>query len=151
MARTVTVGRGLNYSNALEFGLKLMETCYVLAEGFSAADLMHGPIALIENSFPVFVFAPAGATWPSVASVVDRLETLRADTLLITDAGNRPALSKARVLELPAQPGPRNGMPDLYTPIPYIVPAQLFAAHLAETKGLNPDRPRTLEKITRTM
>jgi glucosamine--fructose-6-phosphate aminotransferase (isomerizing) len=151
MARTVTVGRGLNYANALEFGLKLMETCYVLAEGFSAADLMHGPIALIENSFPVFVFAPAGATWPSVEGVIDRLEALGADTLLIADAGNRPALRKARVLELPAQPGPRNGMPDLYTPIPYIVPAQLFAAHLAASKGLNPDRPRTLEKITRTM
>jgi len=112
---------------------------------------MHGPIALIENSFPVFIFAPGGATWPSVAAVIDRLETLRADTLLITDAGNRPALRRARVLELPAQPGPRNGMPDLYTPIPYIVPAQLFAAHMAETKGLNPDRPRTFKKITRTI
>lgn len=151
MGRTVTVGRGLNYANALEFGLKLMETCYVQAEGFSAADLLHGPIAMVEESFPVFVFAPAGATWPSIHDVLDRLETLKADTLLITDAGNRPALRNRRVLELPAQPGPRNGMPDLYTPIPYIVPAQLFAAHLAAIKGLDPDRPRTLHKITRTM
>jgi glucosamine--fructose-6-phosphate aminotransferase (isomerizing) len=62
MSRAVTVGRGLNYANALEFGLKLMETCYVVTERFSSADLMHGPIALVERSFPVFVFAPSGVT-----------------------------------------------------------------------------------------
>jgi glucosamine--fructose-6-phosphate aminotransferase (isomerizing) len=66
MSRAVTVGRGLNYANALEFGLKLMETCYVVTERFSSADLMHGPIALVERSFPVFVFAPSGVTWPSI-------------------------------------------------------------------------------------
>jgi len=55
-------GRGLNYANALEFGLKLMETCYVVTERFSSADLMHGPIALAEHGFPVFAFAPSGVT-----------------------------------------------------------------------------------------
>jgi glucosamine--fructose-6-phosphate aminotransferase (isomerizing) len=151
MTRTVTVGRGLNYANALEFGLKLMETCYVLAEGFSAADLMHGPIALVQDSFPVFVFAPGGPTWPSVNRVLSRLDELHADTFVITDIRNRPACRGRRGLELPA--GPRTGgrIPDLYAPIPYIVPAQLFAAHLAAIKGLNPDRPRTLKKITRTL
>ena len=151
MSRTVTVGRGLNYANALEFRLKLMETCYVLAEGFSAADLMHGPIAVVEKSFPAFVFAPPGATWPSIRSVLDQLQQLKADTLLITDASNRQACRGDRVLALPAFPGPRSGPADLYTPIPYIVPAQLFAAHLAAIKGLDPDRPRSLRKITRTM
>ena len=71
MTRAVTVGRGLNYANALEFGLKLMETCYVVAERFSAADLMHGPIALVERAFPVFVFAPAaspGRRWRRAGS-----------------------------------------------------------------------------------
>jgi glucosamine--fructose-6-phosphate aminotransferase (isomerizing) len=151
MRGTVTVGRGLNYATALEFGLKLMETCYVLAERFSAADLMHGPIAMVEHAFPVFVFAPAGPTWPSISGVLDRLDALKADTLVITDRGNRAACGRARVIELPAQPAGRNRIPDLYTPIPYIVPAQLFAAHLAEIKGFDPDRPRTLSKITRTM
>jgi glucosamine--fructose-6-phosphate aminotransferase (isomerizing) len=151
MGRTATVGRGLNYANALEFGLKLMETCYVQAEGFSAADLMHGPIAMVEESFPAFVFAPSGATWPSIHGVLERLDALKADTLLITDASNAEAARRARVLKLPAQPGHRNGTPDLYTPIPYIVPAQLLAAHLAAIKGLDPDRPRTLSKITRTL
>jgi glutamine---fructose-6-phosphate transaminase (isomerizing) len=152
MTRAVTVGRGLNYANALEFGLKLMETCYVVAERFSAADLMHGPIALVERAFPVFVFAPAGVTWPSMACVLDRLQELKAETLVITDRRNTGARDKAaRVIEIPEAPGPGASPEDLYTPIPYIVPAQLFAAHLAALKGLNPDLPRTLHKITRTM
>ena len=151
MNGTVTVGRGLNYANALEFGLKLMETCYVLAERFSAADLMHGPIAIVERAFPVFVFAPAGPTWPSISRVLKRLADLKADTLVIADSANKKALKSARVLEIPAQPGLSNAIADLYTPIPYIIPAQLLAAHLARVKGLDPDRPRTLSKITRTM
>jgi len=152
MTRAVTVGRGLNYANALEFGLKLMETCYVVAERFSAADLMHGPIALVERAFPVFVFAPAGVTWPSMARVLDRLQELKAETLVITDAQNAAAHDKAaRVVEIPKAPGAGALQEDLYTPIPYIVPAQLFAGHLAALKGLNPDLPRTLSKITRTM
>jgi len=152
MTRAVTVGRGLNYANALEFGLKLMETCYVVAERFSAADLMHGPIALVERAFPVFVFAPAGVTWPSMSCVLDRLQELKAETLVITDPRNTGAHNKAaRLIEIPEAPGPGAPPEDLYTPIPYIVPAQLFAAHLAALKGLNPDLPRTLHKITRTM
>jgi glucosamine--fructose-6-phosphate aminotransferase (isomerizing) len=152
MTRAVTVGRGLNYANALEFGLKLMETCYVVAERFSSADLMHGPIALVERAFPVFVFAPAGVTWPSISAVLDRLQQLKAETLIITDPGNSEARKRAaRFILLPVEPCGDGGPQDLYTPIPYIVPAQLFAGHLASIKGLNADRPRTLHKITRTL
>jgi len=152
MTRAVTVGRGLNYANALEFGLKLMETCYVVAERFSSADLMHGPIALVEQSFPVFVFAPAGVTWPSISTVLDRLQQLKAETLIITDPGNTEARKRAaRFLLMPVEPRGNGEPQDLYTPIPYIVPAQLFAGHLASMKGLNPDSPRTLKKITQTL
>src|SRR6202166_1093646 len=62
MRHAVVVGRGLNYSNAFEMALKLMETCYVVAERFSSADFLHGPIALVEQNFPVFAFAPPGKT-----------------------------------------------------------------------------------------
>src|SRR5262249_24254532 len=61
MEQCVVVGRGLNYANAFEFAIKLMETCYVVAERFSGADFLHGPIAMIDRGFPVFVFAPPGA------------------------------------------------------------------------------------------
>jgi glucosamine--fructose-6-phosphate aminotransferase (isomerizing) len=152
MTRAVIVGRGLNYANALEFGLKLMETCYVVAERFSAADLMHGPIAMVERGFPVFVFAPPGVTWPSIAGVVGSVRDLKAETLLITGVENTEAAAiQGRSIQIPAQIACGEGPADLYTPIPYIVPAQLFAAHLASVKLLDPDRPRTLQKVTLTM
>jgi len=152
MTRTVTVARGLNYGNALEFGLKLMETCYVATERFSAADLMHGPIAIVEDSFPAFVFAPGGVTWQSIRTVVEHLNQLKGDTLVITDARESDTRDlPARFIRVPAGFKPRGPVRDLYTPIPYIVPAQLFAAHLSVQKGLDPDRPRALKKVTLTM
>jgi len=146
MNRAVVVGRGLNYSNAFEFALKLMETCYVVAERFSSADFLHGPIALAEPNFPVFAFAPAGVTWNSIGQTIDKLTQMRAEVLAITDPANREAAARAtRVIRLPHR------IPEALTPIPYIVPAQIFAACLAVEKGLDPDRPRTLSKVTRTM
>lgn len=143
--RAITVGRGLNYANAQEFGLKLMETCYVSTDRFSAADLLHGPIALVEAGFPVFLFAPPGPTLPSMNALLKRLNDLQARTLVITDQAS--GIKDAVVL-----PKALAGEPaDLYTAIPYIVPGQLFAAHLAAAKGLDADRPRTLSKVTRTM
>jgi glutamine---fructose-6-phosphate transaminase (isomerizing) len=149
MSRAVTVGRGLNYSNALELGMKLMETCAVEAEGFSSAELTDGWMEVVERSLPVFVFAPSGVTWPSIAGTLDLLEDRHAETLVFTDESNTAACAKpARLIQLPLQPGCKDGCaeshPDLYTPIPYIVPAQLFAAHLAAIKGLHRDRPRSL-------
>lgn len=146
MIRAAVVGRGLNYANAFEFALKLMETCYVVAERFSSADFLHGPIALAEPNFPVFAFAPSGVTWPSIGQTLDKLTRMRAEVLAITDPGNREAETRAaRVIRLPRP------VPEGLTPIPYIVPAQIFAACLAAEKGLDPDRPRTLSKVTRTM
>ncbi len=146
MDHAVVIGRGLNYSNAFEFALKLMETCYVIAERFSSADLLHGPIAMVEAGFPSFLFTPSGVTWPGLRGMLEKLRDLQAETLIITDQSNREALGlRLRTLCIPAV------LPERYTPIPYIIPAQLFAACLAEEKGLNPDQPRTLSKVTRTM
>jgi glutamine---fructose-6-phosphate transaminase (isomerizing) len=146
MDHAVVVGRGLNYSTAFEFALKMMETCYVVAERFSSADFLHGPIALVEPNFPVFLFAPSGVTWPSIGEMVDKLRGLKAETVVITDSGNREAPDKAtRTIRLPRK------LNELYTPIPYIVPAQIFAASLASQKGLDPDKPRTLSKVTQTL
>ena len=153
MDHAVVVGRGLNYSNAFEFALKMMETCYIVAERFSSADFLHGPIAMVEASFPVFLFAPAGVTWPAIQGMLVKLDALKAETLVITDRGNpHAAASSQRSIRIPLRCPRRSGLPDdLFTPIPYIIPAQLFAAHLAEQKGLDPDHPRTLRKVTRTL
>jgi glucosamine--fructose-6-phosphate aminotransferase (isomerizing) len=146
MRYAVVVGRGLNYANAFEFSLKLMETCYVVAERFSSADFLHGPIALVEPSFPVFAFAPAGVTWRSMDETLARLQGLQAEIVAITDSGNREVDARAtRVIRLPRR------VKEVLTPIPYIVPAQLFTACLAAQKGLDPDRPRTLHKVTLTL
>jgi glucosamine--fructose-6-phosphate aminotransferase (isomerizing) len=146
MERAVVVGRGLNYSNAFEFALKMMETSYVVAERFSSADFLHGPIALVERGFPLFLFAPSGVTWTPIQEMLAKLAALHAETLVITDRAN-PAAAKiaTRELVIPAR------LPELFSPIPYIVPAQLFSAALASEKGFDPDRPRTLNKVTQTL
>ncbi len=153
MDHAVVVGRGLNYSNAFEFALKLMETCYVVAERFSSADLQHGPIAMMEQSFPAFLFTPPGVTWPGIKDLLVKLDQLKADTLVITDPRNKEALAAGRrAIVVPLKLNEKShAVEELYTPIPYIIPAQLFAALLAAEKGLDPDRPRTLEKVTRTL
>jgi len=142
MERAVVVGRGLNYANAYEFALKLMETCYVVTERFSSADFLHGPIAMVEPSFPVFLFAPPGVTARSMREMLGKLRKLKAETIVISDGAAEQATRSIQV---------GRKLPELYTPIPYIIPAQIFAACLAMQKGLNPDRPRTLTKVTRTL
>ena len=156
MRQAVSIGRGLNYSNSLEFALKLMETCYVVAERFSSADLLHGPIAMLEPSFPAFVFCPPGVTWEPMSELLQKLHSVGADTLLFTDRSNEAAVrvtgQAGKPLTIPAALSSPGSLPEeVYTPIPYIIPAQLFAASLAEIKNLNPDQPRTLQKVTQTL
>jgi len=146
MEHTVVIGRGLNYSNAFEFALKLMETCYVVAERFSSADLLHGPIAMVGQSFPAFLFTPSGVTWPGMRQMLDKLDQIGAESLIVTDRSNSEALGRVtRAITIPVE------LDEMFTPIPYIIPMQLFAARLAEQKGLNPDQPRTISKVTRTL
>ena len=157
MRHAVCVGRGLNYSNSFEFALKLMETCYVVAERFSSADLLHGPIAMLERSFPAFLFCPPGATWEAMYEVFERLRSIQAESLIITDQSNEEVRklpgSGYLSLTIPTPLAHRNSsLPaDVYTPIPYVVPAQLFAASLAEVKHLDPDKPRSLNKVTQNL
>jgi glucosamine--fructose-6-phosphate aminotransferase (isomerizing) len=155
MDHAVVIGRGLNYSNAFEWALKMMETCYIVAERFSQADILHGPIAMVEQSFPAFLLAPSGVTWPGIKELAARLEGLRAESLILTDRSNVEAPKSALCIPARLTHTARKGhaaLPaEIYTPIPYIIPAQLFAASLAEVKGLNPDEPRGLSKVTLTL
>lgn len=144
MENCVVVGRGMNYGNAYELALKLMETCYVVAERFSSADFFHGPLAIVERRFPVVMFGPSGVTQKSSIELLNRLHELGADCLAITNDADIAALSP-NSLVLPAE------IDEFLTPIPFIVPAQLFAALLSEAKGLDPDAPRSLEKVTKTI
>lgn len=144
MENCVVVGRGLNYGNSYELALKLMETCYVVAERFSSADFLHGPLAIVERRFPVVMFGPAGVTKKSSVELLDRLHELNADCLSITNDADIARLSPNSLL-LPAE------IDEFLSPIPFIIPAQLFAALLSEAKGIDPDAPRSLSKVTKTI
>ena len=144
MENCVVVGRGMNYGNSYELALKLMETCYVVAERFSSADFLHGPLAIVERRFPVILFAPSGVTLKSSVELIHRLRELNADCLTITNSDEISELS-SNSLTLPAE------IDEFLSPIPFIIPAQLFAALLSEAKGLDPDAPRSLSKVTRTI
>lgn len=144
MENCVVVGRGMNYGNSYELALKLMETCYVVAERFSSADFFHGPLAIIERRFPVIMFAPTGVTRQSNLDLLKRLQELNADSLSITNDDAIARLS-SRVLRMPAE------IDEFLSPIPFIIPAQLFAALLSNAKGINADAPRSLSKVTKTL
>jgi len=144
MENCVVVGRGMNYGNSYELALKLMETCYVVAERFSSADFFHGPLAIVERRFPVILFAPTGVTKQSSVDLLNRVRELGADSLTITNEDEVAKLA-THAIKLPVE------IDEMLSPIPFIVPAQLFAAHLSEAKGLDPDEPRSLAKITKTL
>ncbi|MFN2501861.1 MAG: SIS domain-containing protein [Pyrinomonadaceae bacterium] len=144
MENCVVVGRGMNYGNSYELALKLMETCYVVAERFSSADFFHGPLAIVERRFPVILFAPTGVTKKSSIDLLNDLRDLHADSLAITNDPEIAALS-SRHLMMPSD------IDEFLSPIPFIIPGQLFAALLSEAKGLNPDAPRSLSKVTKTL
>src|SRR2546426_5107629 len=113
MERAVVMGRGPHCANAFEFALKLMETCYVVAERFSGADFLHGPIAMVERSFPMFLFAPPGVTWPGTRQMLRKLDALHAETMIFTDSSNATAVKHGNAVVVPRK------MVELFSPIPY--------------------------------
>src|SRR6266487_4480295 len=165
----VVLGRTFQYSTARETALKLEETCYVVSIPFSTADFRHGPAALVERGLPVVLFAPPGHTSSDSYELLQWLQERGADCLVIAEEERLLELATVAVpLKLPtfstaithgggARAAGSNPSQDIHTtiaellaPLPYIVPGQLLAHYLALHKGLNPDQPRSLTKITRT-
>ncbi len=144
MDRCIVIGRGFNYSTSFELALKLKELTYLMISAYSSADFRHGPIATIERGLPVFLFMPTGDTYNDMLDLAHELQRLEAELLIISES--EQALSLARTA-LPICPG----IPEWLTPLITIIPGQLFALNLALAKGLNPDIPRGLQKVTRTL
>jgi glucosamine--fructose-6-phosphate aminotransferase (isomerizing) len=141
--RVVTVGRGFSYPTARESALKLMETSYLAAHAFSGADLLHGPLAMIDEDRPVIVVTPAGIGGDLLRPVLARLRDRQADTCLV---GDRDLAEEYRVTtHLPIPP-----MEESLSPIVQIVPLQRLAHHLAVARHHDPDQPRGLSKVTET-
>jgi glucosamine--fructose-6-phosphate aminotransferase (isomerizing) len=131
------VGRGINYGSAFEIALKIRELSGLLFEAWSAADLMHGPVAAIAPDWPVIAIAPRGPTLASMQAVVGGLEARRARLLVI---GEEPGAA------LPLVPG----IPEWLSPLVTVIPGQLVALRLAELRGGDVDRPHGLQKVTLT-
>ena len=142
--RCVVLGRGYEYATAREWALKLKELAQVFADPYSAADFMHGPIALIQPGVPVLAIVPDGPTAAGLADVLGRLGELDADSIVLSDAAPLRGLGR-RSIALPP------GIPEWLRPIVSIVPAQLYAYHLTVARGLDPEAPRHLRKVTRTV
>ena len=141
--RLLVTGRGYNYATALETALKVKETCYLAAMPFSAADLMHGPIAVVEPRYPVLLFAAPGRTLGGMLELEAELRRRDAETFVVAGAGTAvPA--PATVIPLPLD------LPEELTPLVTALPGQLLALHLSLARGLDPDTPRGLSKVTRT-
>jgi glucosamine--fructose-6-phosphate aminotransferase (isomerizing) len=138
------VGRGYNYATSFELALKLKELTYVMATSYSSADFRHGPIATVEDGSPVVLVMPKGETHDDMLELADELERRRAELLVISDS--EQALARAHT-PLPMA----DSVPEWLSPIPAIVPGQLLALHLAIAKGLDPDAPRGLQKVTKTL
>ncbi len=143
MEACVVISRGYNYATAYEIALKLKELTYVLAEPYSSADFQHGPVALVERGFPAIAVVPEGAV---AAEMVDFLKELRArEAELVVISAQEEALKLAQTpLRVPA------GIPEWLSPLVTVVPGQLFALGLTLARGLDPDHPRGLRKVTMT-
>lgn len=138
----IVTSRGYNYATALEAALKLTETSYLVAHGFSAADLLHGPMAMIGRGFPVIAIAPKGPGGVALRPVLEQLQSLGADTMVL---GDPEAVALGTVgLSLPVQ------VPEFLTPMLFVLPMQQLAWHMACERGADPDEPRGLHKVTQT-
>lgn len=144
LPRCLVTARGYNFATAREAALKLKETAQVAAEALSSADLLHGPIAVVGPRFPVIMVTPPGPTRGHLRRVARRLAAQTARLVLVASGRGFADLPHRR-LPIPS------GMPEILTPHVAIVPLQLLAYHLALRRGFDPDRPRGLRKVTRTL
>ena len=141
--RAVVLGRGFSYASAREWALKLQELALVAAMPYSAADFEHGPLALAEPGLPVLAVAPSGTEMEAQVALLTRLkEDHGARLLVLSDSAAARGIDEG--LALP------DGIAPWLAPIVEIVPAQLYAYHLTVARGLDPEHPRTISKVTET-
>lgn len=137
--RLYVIGRGIGLPIAMEAALKLKEVCGIHAEAYSGAEVQHGPMALVEAGFPMLVFAPRGPAQPGLLLLARQMRERGARVLLAAPPGTPDS-------ELPLCP---TGHPDL-DPIAAVQSFYGMVEGLARARGLDPDRPRHLHKVTKT-
>jgi len=144
MAHCIVIGRGFNYGTAFEIALKIKELTQTITEPYSSADFRHGPIAMVRDGFPVMVIAPKGMVQDDISELVTDLKKRDAELLIISD--DSKLLDQAH-LALPISPD----VPEWLSPLIAVIPGQLFGLALTQARGLNPDLPHGLTKVTETL
>lgn len=137
------LARGVNYAAALECALKIQETTYIRAKAFASSDFYHGPLALVDKNIPVIIFAPTGPSLQDSITLINRLKEDNVEIIAVSNSEEVLA-SAACGLSIPYTDN------DIISPFPNVVVAQIFACEMALAKGLNPDKPRRLSKVTIT-
>lgn len=134
------LGRGYSFPVALEGALKLKEISYIHAEGYPAAEMKHGPIALIDEAMPVFVIATKGANYEKVVSNIQEVKARKGRIIAIVTAGDHDVKQMAEhVIEIPETD-------ESLVPLVSVIPWQLLSYHIAVMRGCNVDQPRNLAK-----
>lgn len=140
----MVIGRGFNYATAFEVALKLQELTRVIASPYSTADFLHGPIAAVRDGFPMLLVAPSGQLLTDMKELANRLAEKGAALMVISD--DDEILQAADLpLAIPRQ------IPEWLSPIVAVVPGQLLSVALARLRGLDPDSPAGLSKVTKTL
>jgi glucosamine--fructose-6-phosphate aminotransferase (isomerizing) len=135
------LGRGISSATALEGRLKLMEISYIPSIAYPAGESKHGPISLIENGFPVFFICPKDDTHKTVISNIMEMKARGASIIIVMEEGDEELKKLAdETLEVP------KGIPEILSPVLYVIPLQLFAYQMAIERKLDPDKPRNLAK-----
>jgi glucosamine--fructose-6-phosphate aminotransferase (isomerizing) len=142
VGRMYVIGRGIEFATAREVALKLTETCRVAAEPLTATDLAHGPVAALDAMFPVWTIASRDESLPAIVDAAARVREMGAT---IVASGNAAKEIEGAAFALPVPEAPLA----ILAPLLSVVPGQLFAAALAQAKGLDADRPVGLTKVTR--
>jgi glucosamine--fructose-6-phosphate aminotransferase (isomerizing) len=139
-ANALYLGRGYSFPVALEGALKLKEISYIHAEGYPAAEMKHGPIALIDENMPVIVIATEGASYEKVVSNIQEVKARKGQIIAIVTEGDKTVKGMAdHVIEIPRTD-------DSLVPIVSVIPLQLFSYHVAIMRGCYVDQPRNLAK-----
>ena len=137
----IFLGRGISAATAMEARLKLLELTYVPSLAYPAGESKHGPISVIEEGVPVIFLCPRGETRKGIVGSIMEMKARGARIISVCEEGDKEIIDLSDdVVEMP------RGIPDVLSPISYVVPLQLFAYHLAVRKGLDPDKPRNLAK-----
>lgn len=142
ITQCVVLGCGYNYATANEWALKLKELASIGAEPYSSVDFRHGPIALVENGFPIMAVAPSGEVSGEMIALLRRLvEERQAELVVISDLQGALELAKGPISVPP-------DIPEWISPMVCVIPAQLFVFSITRARGLDPEKPRGLSKVT---